>query len=104
MEKIYVVHWGCGSADDRGQCHAHSGVVSAYSNKADALKALEEYKDETIKDIKNDIDPDGEMPELVDEVDIQVYGSVAEEYFEIDYELGMESVEVYIGISETTLA
>ena len=104
MEKIYVVHWGCGSADARGRGHAYSGVVSAHFNKADALKALEEYKDETLEDVKNDIDPDGDMPELVDDAGIQVYGSVAEEYFEIDYELGLESVEIHIGISETTIA
>ena len=104
MEKIYVVCWASGSTDDRGNAHAYSGTAGAYRDKADALKALEEYKNETLEDVKNDIDPDGDMPELIDDAGIQVYGSVAEEYFEIDYILGIEPVEIYIGISETTLA
>ena len=100
MEKLYAVCWGSGSTDDHGNAHANSGIVGVYRNKEDALKALETYKDETLEEVKEDLDPDNEFPE---ERDVQVYGSMAEEYFEIDYTLGIEPVEIYIGISVTTL-
>lgn len=101
MEKVYVVCWGSGSTDDRGNAHAYSGTAGVYRNKEDALKALETYKDMTLDDVYNDLDPDGEFPEERDSV--HVYGSVEDEYFEIDYALGIEPVEIYIGISETAL-
>ena len=101
MEKLYAVCWGCGSTDDHGNAHTNSGVVGVYRNKDDALKSLETYKDETLGEVLADLDPDGEFPEERDRV--QVYGSMNEEYFEIDYTLGTEPVEIYIGISETTL-
>ena len=53
-----------------------------------------------LEETKNAVDPDGEYPELLDELDIKVYGSEAEEYFEIDYILGTESCEVCIKIIE----
>ena len=102
MEKIYVVCWGCGSTDDHGNAHANSGIVGVYRNKDDALKALETYKDETLEEVYEDIDPDREYEDERDKV--HVYGSVEHEYFEIDYILGTEPVEIYIGISETTIA
>ena len=101
MEKLYAVCWGSGSVDDHGNAHAYSGIVGVYRDKDDAKKALETYKDETLEEVYEDIDPDGEFPEERDRV--RVYGSMNEEYFEIDYTLGTEPVEIYIGISETTL-
>lgn len=101
MEKVYAVCWGSGSVDDHDNAHAYSGIVGVYRNKEDALKAMEEYVYETIIEIKNDLDPDGELPKY--EKEVQTYGSVKDEYFEIDYTIGTEPVEVYIGISETTL-
>lgn len=102
MEKIYVVCWASGSTDDHGNAHAYSGTAGAYRDKADSLKALEIYRDETLQEVYDDLDPDGDMPEERDRV--QVYGSITDEYFEIDYILGTEPVELYMGISETTLA
>lgn len=101
MEKLYAVCWGSGSIDDRGNAHAYSGIVGVYRNKDDAKKALETYKDETLEDVYEDIDPDSECPE--ERESVKVYGSVDDEYFEIDYILGTEPVELYIGISETQL-
>ena len=101
MEKLYAVCWGSGSTDDRGNAHAYSGIVGVYRNKDDAKKALETYKDETLEEVYEDLDPDGDYPGL--RAEVQVYGSINEEYFEIDYTLGTEPVEIYIGISETTL-
>lgn len=101
MEKLYAVCWGSGSTDDRGNAHAYSGIVGVYRNKDDAKKALETYKDETLEEVMTDLDPDGEFPE--EREGVHVYDSVKDEYFEIDYILGTEPVELYIGISETTL-
>jgi hypothetical protein len=101
MEKLYAVCWGSGSTDDHGNAHAYSGIVGVYRNKEDAKKALETYKDETLEEVYEDVDPDGEFPEKRDSV--KVYGLVEDEYFEIDYTLGTEPVEIYIGISETEL-
>lgn len=102
MEKVYAVCWGSGSVDDHDNAHAYSGIVGVYRNKEEALKAMEEHVNETVAEIKNDLDPDGELPEY--EKEVQIYGSVKDEYFEIDYTIGTEPVEVYIGIYETTLA
>ena len=102
MEKIYVVCWASGSTDDHGNAHAYSGTAGAYRDKADALKALEIYKNETLQEVYEDLDPDGDMPE--ERENVHVYGSITDEYFEIDYILGTEPVELYIGISETTIA
>ncbi len=98
MEKIYVVCWGASSCDDDGNAHANAGVYGVYTTKSAALKGLVEFKDLMIEETKNDIDPDGEYPDLLD--DIKVYGSEQEEYFEIDYTLGTEPCEGYITISE----
>jgi hypothetical protein len=98
--KVYVVLWGSGSCDDHYNAHAYCGVHGIYHDKALALNALVECKDETYNDILNAIDPDGEFPELAKEVEIMVYGSEAEEYFEIDYTLGTEPCEVYIKLEE----
>ena len=98
MENLYIVCWGASSCDDDGNAHANAGVHGVYKTKSAALEGLVECKDSMIADTKNDLDPDGEFPELLD--DIKVYGSEQEEYFEIDYILGTEPCEVYITISE----
>jgi hypothetical protein len=104
MEKLYIVCWGSGSVGDHDNAHAYSGVVGAYRNKDDAKQALENYKNETLEEVYEDLDPDRERPDIWGEPsEVQVYGSVDEEYFEIDYTLGTEPVELYIGISETVL-
>ena len=103
MEKLYAVCWGSGSTDDHGNAHVYSGIVRVYRNKEDAKKALEDYKNRTLEEVYEDVDPDGEFPEKRDLV--KVYGLVEDEYFEIDipYTLRTEPVEIYIGISETEL-
>ena len=98
MEKLWVVCWGSGSCDDHGSAHAYSGVHGVYKTKEIGRQALAQCKDEIYDDILNDLDPDGEFPELKNE--IQIYGSVSEGYFEIDYTLGTEPVEVYINLVE----
>ena len=99
--KVYVVCWGSGSCDDRGSAHAYAGVHGLYKSENSARKALEECKDEIYSEVLNDLDPDGEYPELKN--DVQVYGSVKEGYFEIDYTIGTEPVEVYINLVENVV-
>ena len=97
MEKLYVVCWGSGSCDDRGNAHAYAGVHGVYSSKARALKGLVECKDV----IYNEAIQSGDPEELeYDEPSIQVYGSETEEYFEVNYTIGDEPCEVYIKIVE----
>jgi Holliday junction DNA helicase RuvB len=64
----------------------------------ETLAAITNEETVTLEDVYEDLDPDGEFPEERDSV--QVYGSIEAEYFEIDYTLGTEPVELYIGISE----
>lgn len=95
--QIFTVVWSTGSCDDHGNAHSFNGVHGTYKAEESAKRALVECKDETLQDIYNDLDPDGDYPELKEEV--RVYGSVEDGYFEIDYTLGTEPVEVYIGIT-----
>ena len=97
---MFIVCWGAASSDDHGNAHANVGVHGVYTNKLAALAGLVECKDDMIEDTKRDLDPDGEFPELLDELDIRVYGSEAEEYFEIDYTIGTDPCEVRITIIE----
>ncbi len=100
MEKLFIVCWGSGSCDDHGNAHAYTGVHGIYRDKASALKALVDYKDETYNDILNDLDPDGDYPECVKDANVRVYGSEADEFFEIDYTIGTDPCEVHIRIEE----
>jgi hypothetical protein len=99
--EVYAVVWGTGSCDDHGNAHAFSGVHGIYKTEASAKKALEENKNETLTEIMDSLcyDEDEDPAEHADEV--QVYGSVEDGYFEIDYTLGTEPVEVYIQITQT---
>ena len=100
FERMYIVCWGASSCDDHGNAHANVGVHGVYSTKAGALKALVECKDQLIDETKHDIDPDGEFPNLLYDLDIEVCGSEAEEYFEISYTLGTDPCAVRIAIIE----
>lgn len=95
MEVLTVV-WGSGSCDDRGNAHSFANIHGIYKSEKSAQQGLEECKNEIYEDVLNDLDPDNEFPDIRDEV--KVYGSVTDGYFEIDYTLGTEPVEIYIGI------
>ena len=97
--EVYVVFWSTGSGDDHGNAHSFSGVHGIYKSEESAKRGLKECKDETLYDIYQDLDPDEELPATRD--DVQVYGSVEDSYFEIDYTIGTDPVEVYIGITHT---
>ena len=97
---MYIVCWGASSCDDHGNAHANVGVHGVYNTLGGARIALVGCKDQMIEEIKKDLDPDGEFPDLLDDLDIKVYGSEQEDYFEIDYTLGTDPCEVRIEIIE----
>lgn len=98
MKKVYVVCWGSGGQDDRGNSTAFCGIHGIYETLISAKEGLEEYKNEVLEEI---IDPDFDEEERAStEADISVYGSVEEQHFEIDYTLGDAPCEVYIQIVE----
>ena len=99
--EVYTVFWSTGSCDDHGCAHAFGGVHGIYKSEESAKRGLTECKDETLYDVYQSLDPDEELPSTRE--DVQVYGSVEKEYFEIDYTLGTEPVEIYIGIACTTI-
>jgi hypothetical protein len=97
MEKIYIVHWGSAFSDDDGNAKAYTGIHGVYTSKADALRGLVECKDVTYDEVVQNEDP--ETLEYAKQ-NTHVYGSYAEEYFEIDYDLGAGPCEIHITITE----
>ena len=95
---MFIVCWGAASCDDHGAAHANAGVHGIYPTLENAKRGMTAFKDEVIADTKKDLDPDNELS--FEDLDIQVYGSEAEEYYEIDYTLGTDPCEVYIKIVE----
>lgn len=98
--EVYAVVWGTGSCDDHGNAHAFSGVHGIFKSEASAKVALEECKQEIYDEALQAFAGDDEGTEDFKD-EIQVYGSVEDGYFEIDYTLGTEPVEVYIRITNT---
>lgn len=99
MNKVFVVIWANASQDDDGNSNAFGNVHGVYLTKADALKGLEECKDEVYNEIVNVPDYDEEDRRLA-EVNTSVYGSQAEGYYEVCYELADTFAETYIAIAE----
>lgn len=101
--KVYTVVWACGSADDHDVVHTNVGVHGVYTSKKSAKVGLEECKQRTLDELADAVDPDGDMPELMDEIDLDIEGSVDDEYFRIEYTLGCEPVNELIKIEEQEL-
>lgn len=97
MDKVYVVCWSSAGQDDDGNSKAFAGVHGVYVFEDDAKKGLEACKNEIYNEIVDNPDYDEEDREEV-KANTQVYGSVNEHYFEIDYELGGIPSEIYIHI------
>jgi hypothetical protein len=102
--KVYIVHWGEGTIDDNGNTSSYCGVHSVHTSLECARKSLVQCKDETIADLEAPFIEDAESEEekqgQLDELNIQVYGSEAEDYFEIDYDSWDVRNEIYVGITE----
>ena len=95
MDKVYVVCWSSAGQDDDGNSKAFAGVHGVYVFEDDAKKGLEECKNDIYREITENPDYDEEdMAEVM--ASTQVYGSVNDEYFEIDYTMGDVPREIYI--------
>ena len=101
--KVYTVVWACGSTDDHDVVHTNTGVHGVYISKDSAKVGLEECKQRTLTELADAVDPDGDMPELMDEIDLDIEGSVDDEYFRIEYTLGCEPVNELIKIEEVEI-
>lgn len=101
--KVYTVVWACGSADDHDVVHTNVGVHGVYTSKESAKVGLEECKQRTLDELADAVDPDGDMSELMDEIDLDIEGSVDDEYFRIEYTLGCEPVNELIKIEEVEI-
>lgn len=102
MEKLYIVCWSSAGQDDDGNAKAFCGVHGVYTSKAKAKVGLLECKDECYNEVVNSPDHDEEDKEYA-EVNTSIYGSVEEEYFEIDYFIGDTPCELYMTIEEKDL-
>ena len=98
-KKVYVVCWGSSGMDDDCNAHAYTGVHGVYISEEKAKKGLEECKDECYNDVVFGPEYDDEAREQVKQ-NTHVYGSVNENYFEIDYTIGDNSCEIYITLVE----
>lgn len=102
IKTVYVVCWGNASQDDDGNSAAYSGVHGVYCFPDDAKKGLADCKEEILKELTED-------PNLAEEdkqeirSTVQVYGSVQDDFFEIDYETGGIPCEIYIHIVKKEL-
>lgn len=102
MMVVYAVVWGSSSCDDHGNAHACTGVHGIYTSEELAKVGLVECHTAIYEEAKAGFDPDGEgfMDIDLDE-EIKVYGSVEDGYFEVDYTLGTEPVEVRTELIKT---
>jgi hypothetical protein len=95
IKTVYVVCWGNASQDDDGNSAAYSGVHGIYAFEDDAKKGLADCKEEILKELTEDPNlAEEDKQEIKDTV--QVYGSVQDDFFEIDYETGGIPCEIYI--------
>lgn len=102
MEKVYIICWARALGGDGMPVDASAGSDGVYINKEQALKALTKSKDEWISVIYENTE-DAEDKDLISE-SLQVYGSEAEEFYEIDYTAPDDSlVEVHITLQEAAL-
>lgn len=99
MKKIFIVHWSQGELSDENCISSYGGIHGVYSSKTDAVKALVECKDGVVSDLIESVE--GDTEEERDKIlDLDIYGSEAEEYFEVDYSSWYGRNEIYIGITE----
>ena len=99
--KVYVVCWGSASQDDHGNSTAYTGVHGVYTTLEEAQKGLVECKDQIYNEIifVEEDEEDEEMAQHLKD-STQVYGSVEEGFFEIDYESWDILAETYIKLEE----
>jgi hypothetical protein len=105
MKTIYVITFGRACPGDTEDIYdAFADCNGAYTDKDRALKALTETKDELVKELRGEQDIDNALTGADIAVAYKVYGSEAEEYYEIDFEDGDGALcEIYVKLSEVNL-
>lgn len=97
--QVFSVVWGRGAYEDEA-VNTCAGLHGIYLTEADAKKGLEECKQEFLDEILNNPDLSDEDKESFKH-NVQVYGSVVDDYFEIDYTVDEQPVEIYIQITHS---
>jgi hypothetical protein len=99
--EVYNVVWGSGaSIMEENGVNTFAGVHGTYKTEASAKRALEECKQSFLDEILENPDYD-EEDKASFRHNVQIYGSVEEGYFEIDYAITDSPVEIYIQITHT---
>ena len=98
--KVYNVVWGRGAYTEDDTVNTYAGLHGAYLTEADAKKGLEECKQEFLDEVMNNPDLSDDDKESF-RCNVQVYGSVVDDYFEIDYTVDDRPVEIYIQVTHT---
>jgi hypothetical protein len=89
--KNYVVCWASGWQDDRGNTEVNSGINGIYDSLDKAKAGLEEAKQLHLEELmepfieEDAYDSEEERQEAINNLEIEVYGSVDDGYFEITY-------------------
>lgn len=97
--KLWVVHWSNASLDDDGNCSAFGNIHGAYTTLKEAQAGLVECKDEVVDGFINNPDLDEDDKSFARD-NLRVYGSVKENYFEVDFDQCDVITETYISIAE----
>jgi hypothetical protein len=99
--EVYNVVWGSGaSCEEDNTVNTFAGVHGTYKTEASAKRALEECKQSFLDEILENPDYD-EEDKASFRHNVQIYGSVEDGYFEIDYAITDSPVEIYIQITHT---
>lgn len=89
--KNYVVCWASGWQDDHGNTEVTSDIYGVYSSLEKAKAGLEDAKQWHLENLTEHIrEDDGyeseeEKQASIDDMEIEVYGSIENCYFEITY-------------------
>lgn len=97
---VFNVVWGRGAYTEDNTVNTYAGVHGTYFAEADAKKGLEECKQEFFDEVLNNPDLSDDDKESFRH-NVQVYGSVNDDYFEIDYTVDDRPVEIYIQLTHT---
>ncbi len=99
---MWIITFGNASMDDHGNPVAHCGCIGIYTDKEKALTALVNEKDSCVADLKSSYEEEAETAEDLETLinSIHVYGSLQEEYFEIDFDFADGTAEYCLRLEE----
>jgi hypothetical protein len=106
--KYYVISWGNAWLNNEGSAGCFSGTYGIYTDKHSAVQGLIECKDKFVKEfIEEAIDDENATPdeqqEALEYLNLEVYGSIKDKYFEIDYSACDSRNEMYINLEEVSV-